>query len=72
MLERGDLTIFHEPFMYLYYVHDKKRQMPHFEVAPTHPTSYADIKATLLQAAEQRPVFFKDMCYYIHTQGAQG
>ena len=37
MRERGDLTCFHEPFMYDYYVHRQVRVMPHFDVMPDHP-----------------------------------
>ena len=32
MRERGDLDCAHEPFMYDYYVHRKRRVMPHFDV----------------------------------------
>ena len=28
MLERGDLTTLHEPFLYLYYVHDARKRLP--------------------------------------------
>lgn len=65
MRERGDFTCFHEPFMYLYYVGDAKKEMPHFEIAEGTPTSYEDIRAMLLKAGEKSPVFFKDMGYYI-------
>lgn len=65
MLERGDLTTFHEPFLYLYYVHDAKKELAYFDVDPSHPTSYADIKQMILRAAEDKPVFVKDMCYYV-------
>ena len=65
MLERGDLTTFHEPFLYLYYVHDAKKRLAYFDIDPAHPTSYGDIKQMILQAAETKPVFVKDMCYYV-------
>lgn len=65
MRERGDFTCFHEPFMYLYYVGDAKKEMPHFETPQDTPTQYDDIRAMLLNAAEEGPVFFKDMGYYI-------
>ena len=65
MLERGDLTTFHEPFLYLYYVHEAKKRLAYFDIDPSHPTSYADIKRMILRAAESRPVFVKDMCYYV-------
>lgn len=62
---RGDLDCAHEPFMYDYYVHRRAGEMPHFEVQPDHPTSYAAIRDMLLFRAQQGPVFFKDMAYYV-------
>ncbi len=65
MLERGDMKTFHEPFIYLYYVHDATKTLPYFAIDPDHPRSYEDIKQMLLAAAERGPVFVKDMCYYL-------
>ena len=65
MLERGDLTTLHEPFIYLYYVHDAKKDLAFFDVDASQPTSYADIKQMILHAAESSTVFVKDMCYYV-------
>lgn len=65
MLERGDLATFHEPFIYLYYVHDAKKKLAFFDVDPSHPTSYDDIKRKILSAADTKTVFVKDMCYYV-------
>ena len=65
MLERGDLTTLHEPFLYLYYVHDARKRLPHLEVDPERPTSYEGIRSMILETARTRPVFVKDMCYYI-------
>lgn len=65
MLERGDMETFHEPFLYLYYVHDAKKRMPHHDIDSTRPTSYADIRSMVATAAQSRPVFVKDMCYYV-------
>ncbi|WP_293572788.1 hypothetical protein [Phaeobacter sp.] len=65
MRERGDLDCAHEPFMYDYYVNRSVREMPHFEVQEDHPHSYEGIRDMLLARAEARPVFFKDMSYYV-------
>lgn len=65
MLERGDLRTFHEPFIYLYYLHRGKKRLEHFEPDSAHPTSYEDTKQMLLDAARSGPVFVKDMCYYV-------
>ena len=65
MRERGDLWCAHEPFMYDYYVHRRVARMPHFEVQPDHPVRYEDIRDMLVARAEDEPVFFKDMAYYV-------
>lgn len=65
MRERGDLDCFHEPFMYDYYVHRKIREMPHFAAEDDRPVSYEAVRAMLLARAETRPVFIKDMSYYV-------
>ncbi len=39
--------------------------MPLFKVEKDHPTRYEDIRDMLLERAEQQPVFFKDMSYYV-------
>ena len=68
MLERGDFTTLHEPFLYLYYVHDGRKHLPHFDIDPQRPTSYGAIRSMVLEAARHRPVFVKDMCYYVHAR----
>lgn len=65
MRERGDLAVFHEPFMYDYYVHRSVREMPHFEAEADRPQSLPEICAMLMAAAADAPVFFKDMSYYV-------
>lgn len=65
MRQRGDLTCFHEPFMYDYYVNRKAGHMPHFTVDPQHPVSYSEIRDHLLTEARQRTCFIKDMSYYV-------
>ena len=65
MFERGDMTTFHEPFIYLYYVADGKKTLDYFDVDPDHPTSYTGIRNMILEGAEQRTVFVKDMSYYV-------
>lgn len=64
MRERGDLNCAHEPFMYDYYV-NRSNAMPHFDVDPDHPQTYADIRDMLIERAQTGPVFFKDMSYYV-------
>lgn len=65
---RGDLDCLHEPFMYFYYVERRIREMPHFDVDPTWPTTYESIREHLLEKAGRQPVFLKDMSYYVIPQ----
>ncbi len=65
MRERGDLAVLHEPFMYHHYLTTKDRLFPGFVPEPGHPTTYADIRRMILETAEEGPVFFKDMAYYV-------
>ncbi len=61
MMERGDLKILHEPFSYLYYVHEAGATITQQYVDPNHPTDYPGIKTHIGSAAKEKPVFFKDM-----------
>ncbi|RMF33407.1 MAG: hypothetical protein D6754_17005 [Alphaproteobacteria bacterium] len=65
MRARGDLDVLHEPFMYDYYLTQRGRLFPGFAPEPGHPTSYRDIRAMIMAHAGERPVFFKDMAYYV-------
>jgi len=61
MLGRGDFDVFHEPFSYLYYIHENRGSISQEYADPDHPRSYPAIKRMLLAAADKKPVFFKDM-----------
>lgn len=65
MRERGDLDVLHEPFMYHYYLTCTDRQFPDFAPEPGHPRTYEDIREMILDRAAAKPVFFKDMAYYV-------
>ncbi|MGI9463794.1 MAG: hypothetical protein ACR2OM_07640, partial [Aestuariivirgaceae bacterium] len=65
MRERGDCTVFHEPFLVDYYLHRAVGQMAMLEEDKTKPRDYEAVRAMLLDAAGDRPVFFKDMSYYV-------
>ena len=68
IMERGDFTILHEPFSYLYYVHEDGATLSPQYVDPEHPTDYSGIRAQIEQTAEERPVFFKDMCAHCFNE----
>lgn len=69
MRERKDLHCLHEPFMYDYYLNPRRprttRDMPHFSPETDHPHEYAGILDMILKQAQSKPVFFKDMSYYL-------
>ncbi|MEM6499703.1 MAG: hypothetical protein AAF709_23670, partial [Pseudomonadota bacterium] len=65
MRERGDLDVLHEPFMYHHYLDRSDRLFADFEPEPGHPKTYEEIREMIVTRSEARPVFFKDMAYYI-------
>lgn len=64
MIERGDMTVLHEPFSYLYYVRERQSVITQEHIAPTHPTTYEGIRGHIDAYARQGPVFFKDMAVH--------
>ncbi|MFN4140393.1 hypothetical protein [Aestuariivirga sp.] len=65
MRARGDFECLHEPFMYDYYINRSTKEMPHFNALDEHPKRYDEIRTMILRKAENGPVFFKDMSYYV-------
>ena len=65
MRARGDLDVLHEPFMYHFYLNRSERLFPDFAPDPDHPQAYAEIRAMILDRADKKPIFFKDMAYYV-------
>ncbi len=68
MSERGDVTVFHERFLYLYYVVQNPdlviaRQLDRIE--PYMRDSFEEITAGIVEEASKRPVFFKDMAVHV-------
>jgi hypothetical protein len=68
MMERGDMNVLHEPFSYLYYVHENGGTISQQHVDTDHPTDYAGIKSHIENAADGQPVFFKDMCAHCYDE----
>lgn len=70
MIERGDVTVVHERFLYLYYV----VQNPHLVIArqldsvePWMQATFDEIVEGIGDEATERPVFFKDMAVHVHN-----
>lgn len=64
MMARSDMTVLHEPFSYVYYVHEGQAAIVQEYVDPTHPTTYEGIRAHIVTSGEQAPVFVKDMALH--------
>jgi hypothetical protein len=64
MIERDDMIVLHEPFSYLYYVHERQSRITQEYIAPTHPTTYEGIRSHIDACARQGSVFFKDMAVH--------
>ena len=65
MRERGDCACFHElSFLHHYYIDRTLRELPHYDIDPETPTTYAEIRDMLLAAADDlRGLHGKDMSY---------
>lgn len=63
-IERGDFAVFHEPFAYVYYMHENRADIPHKHPDPDHPKTFPEIRDMMETARAERPVFHKDMCYH--------
>ena len=50
--------------MYDYYLNRSPRMMPKFDPSPDQRRSYSETWEMIFQAADEGPVFFKDMSYY--------
>lgn len=70
MRERGDMTVFHEPFMADYYTR-RGRPFPMLETGGETWISYAEMRDRIMAAADTGPVFFKDMSYYVQARLAK-
>ena len=72
-IERGDFTVFHEPFAYTYYLEDGVTDCANFHIDESKPRKYEDVRQALLDAAEEKPVFSKDMSYHaaLHLKADQ-
>ena len=68
MIERGDVTVLHERFLYLYSV----VQNPHLVIAqqleriePSMEASFDEIVEGIEAEGDHAPVFFKDMAVHV-------
>jgi hypothetical protein len=50
----------------LYYLQERRAEAAHAQFRPDEPADYDAIRNGILQAACERPVCFKDMCYHCH------
>lgn len=65
MRERGDMRVFHEPFMADYYTHRAARVFPMLQTGGESWVGYEDMRRRILDAGQRQPVFFKDMAFYV-------
>jgi Sulfotransferase domain len=63
MVERGDHLVFDEPFSVRYYFSDERRSDRFDEIVAS--SDAASVVSRLQTAADEQPVFVKDMAYYV-------
>jgi len=70
MIERGDVTVLHERFLYLYYVVQNPRLIIAQQLESIDPwmrDGFDPIVADIMTEASRGPVFFKDMAVHVHN-----
>ncbi len=65
MMERGDFKVIHEPFGYYFYLEAKAKEPVGMQPQEGHPRSFEGTLEMIEAAAADKPVFFKDMSYYV-------
>jgi hypothetical protein len=71
MIERGDFTVLHERFLYLYYVVQNPELIIAKQLERVEPwmrASFVEIVAGIEAEAARGPVFFKDMAVHVHNE----
>ncbi|WP_405551860.1 hypothetical protein [Streptomyces sp. NBC_01171] len=63
-IERGDFTVFHEEFAYVFFMHEQRAAIPHKNPQDGHPLTYPDVRRMMEEARAERPVFHKDFPYH--------
>src|SRR3954468_12186241 len=63
-VEREDFKVFHEPFSVSYYYSTERSSDRYAEHEPKEEYRYEKVLAEIL-APHEKPVFFKDMAYYV-------
>ena len=65
MMERGDFKVVHEPFGYYFDLEAKAKEPVGMQPQEGHPRTFEGTLEMLETAAAEKPVFFKDMAYYV-------
>jgi len=63
-VERGDFTVFHEPFSVSYYYSTERRSSRYAEEEPKEEYEHGRVLKKILTLGE-KPVFIKDMAYHV-------
>ncbi len=63
-VERGDFTVFHEPFAVAYYFSEERRSDRFPDTEPDERYKHASVWKEI-RDSDEKPVFFKDMAYHV-------
>ena len=61
--ERKDVTVLHEPFTLLYYLHRMKQSREEVGFPAHYPGNYNELKKWLFSLSKEKSVFVKDMAF---------
>lgn len=65
MFERGDFRVIHEPYGYFFYLEAAHKDPVGMQPQEGHPRTFEGTTEMIEAAAADKPVFFKDMAYYV-------
>jgi hypothetical protein len=65
MFERGDFKVIHEPYGYFFYLEAAHKEPVGMQPQEGHPRTFEGTTEMIEAAATDKPVFFKDMAYYV-------
>ncbi len=66
MFERGDFKVIHEPYGYFFYLEAAHKDPVGMQPQEGHPQTFEGTTEMIeAAAADGKPVFFKDMAYYV-------
>lgn len=72
MMQRGDVTVLHEPFGPSYYYSEDRQSSRKGEIRPMPEHNYSNVLSGILEKSKSGQVFFKEMGYSVLPRLSEG